>query len=295
MSNARFGLRTRTGQVSDIVQNSPFTSVLLDTFPNAAAAYSLRLLRSAYTGSAIRVRRSNDNAEQDIGFDTSGNLDTSALTSFVGANNGFVVTWYDQSGNGRNATQAIAGSQPQIVSSGNVILDNGKPSLAFNGSRMLIYSGLVYATNTVFATAVFSLNNSVDFGVIASQNTGGTGRSNILSIDNSIPKKSVYFFNNGTSYSNLSSGTITDNTQTLMTNYSFNNDYYNALNGSSGNNNISGQPFTPVSSNGFGIGGQLNFFNQLTGKIQEINIWNSDQSIIKTFIEANINDYYAIY
>ena len=41
---------------------------LLDTYPNAAAAYSVRKLRTAYTGSAIRVRRSSDNAEQNIGF-----------------------------------------------------------------------------------------------------------------------------------------------------------------------------------------------------------------------------------
>jgi surface protein len=71
---------------------------LLDTYPNAAAAYSLRLLRSAYTGSAIRVRRSSDNTEQDIGF-VSNELDTSALTTFCSGTNGFVKTWYDQSGN----------------------------------------------------------------------------------------------------------------------------------------------------------------------------------------------------
>ncbi len=41
---------------------------LLDDYPSAAAAYSVRKLRSAYTGSAIRVRRASDNAEQNIGF-----------------------------------------------------------------------------------------------------------------------------------------------------------------------------------------------------------------------------------
>lgn len=56
---------------------------LLDIVPNAAAAYSLRKLRTAYTGSAIEVRRSSDLAVQDIGFDRFGNLDTTALTTFV--------------------------------------------------------------------------------------------------------------------------------------------------------------------------------------------------------------------
>ena len=56
---------------------------LLDLFPNAAAAYSLRKLRAAYSGAAVRVRRSSDNTEQDIAFDANGNLDTSSLLSFV--------------------------------------------------------------------------------------------------------------------------------------------------------------------------------------------------------------------
>jgi len=61
------------------------TQLLLDTYPNAAVAYSLRKLRTAYTGSAIRVRRSVDNAEQDIAF--SGNdLDTTSMLDFVGYN-----------------------------------------------------------------------------------------------------------------------------------------------------------------------------------------------------------------
>ena len=38
---------------------APAPSLLLDTYPNAAVAYSLRKLRTAYSGSAIRVRRSS--------------------------------------------------------------------------------------------------------------------------------------------------------------------------------------------------------------------------------------------
>ena len=81
--------------------------LLLDTYPNAAAAYSLRKLRAAYTGNAIKVRRSSDNTEQDIGF-SGANLDTTALTTFCGSGNGFVTTWYDQSGNSRNVLQSTA-------------------------------------------------------------------------------------------------------------------------------------------------------------------------------------------
>ena len=96
----------------------PFTG-LLDTYSGATAAYSAaRRLATAYTGSLIRVRRSSDNTEQDIGYDSNNVLDESALTSFVGAGNGFVTTWYDQSGNGRNQSQSTAANQPRIVNSG---------------------------------------------------------------------------------------------------------------------------------------------------------------------------------
>jgi hypothetical protein len=64
---------------------TPAFTGLLDTYPNAAVAYSLRQLRTAYTGAAIRVRRSSDNAEQDINF-VSGDLDTQSLLDFVGYN-----------------------------------------------------------------------------------------------------------------------------------------------------------------------------------------------------------------
>ena len=72
----------------------------LSASSSAAPSYSLRLLSSSYTGAAIQVRRSNDNAIMDIGF-SAGNLDTVTLKTFTGANNSYVSIWYDQSGNGK--------------------------------------------------------------------------------------------------------------------------------------------------------------------------------------------------
>jgi hypothetical protein len=61
-----------------------FTGIL-DTYTGATAAYSVRKLSSTYTGDALRVRRSSDDTEQDIGFNASNELDTAALLSFVNA------------------------------------------------------------------------------------------------------------------------------------------------------------------------------------------------------------------
>jgi hypothetical protein len=121
----RVGIRVTSG-------SSPAPSYLLDTYSGAAVAYSLRKLSSTYSGSAIRVRRSSDNTEMNIGFNSDGSLNTSALLTFVGVGNGFVTTWYDQSGNNVNANQTVAASQPLIVNSGILNVVNGKPSVYFN-------------------------------------------------------------------------------------------------------------------------------------------------------------------
>jgi len=119
---------------------------LLDTYPNAEAAYSLRNLSSATIGSpVIRVRRASDNTEQNF---TSTEITDGTLETFCSATNGFVTTWYDQSGNVRNISSAVASYQPQIVSNGVVYSDNGHPFVYYNGVNQygLLVSGLPWGT-----------------------------------------------------------------------------------------------------------------------------------------------------
>lgn len=102
--------------------------------PAPTAVYSLRKLNPAYSGPCLKVRRSSDDTTQDVGF-SGGVLDTSALLAFVGSGNGFVDTWYDQSGNANHAAQAALNQQPRIVSAGVVDSTNGKTALWFNASN----------------------------------------------------------------------------------------------------------------------------------------------------------------
>jgi len=135
-----FGDKLYAGQLPinlGLIGSQDVNLLLLDLYPNAAAAYSLRKLRSAYTGSAIRVRRT-DLQELDIGFISTGELDTTALLAFTGTgalDNGFVTTWYDQSVNSRNALQTSAINQPLIVSSGSVLTENSKPCVNFTSTN----------------------------------------------------------------------------------------------------------------------------------------------------------------
>ena len=84
------------------------SSSVADDVSTLKAAYSVRKYVASYTGSAIRVRRA-DNQEQDIGFNGN-DLDESALTTFCSGTDGFVKIWYDQSGNGLDAAQLSAAS-----------------------------------------------------------------------------------------------------------------------------------------------------------------------------------------
>ena len=66
--------------------------LLCDTVAGAYFGVSLRKLRAAYSWSCIRVQRSSDNTQANIGF-VNDELDISALLSFVGGSNGTVVTF----------------------------------------------------------------------------------------------------------------------------------------------------------------------------------------------------------
>lgn len=264
---------------SQIVQ----ATTLLDLYPNAAAAYSLRLLRVGYTGSAIRVRRASDNTEQNIGFTALGGLDTSSLTSFCSGTNGFVTTWYDQSGNGRNATQTTAANQPQIVSSGNVITENGKPSLQFDGS------------NDGFGLSIPSPSS---FG-------GGSEYSVISRTSSSNP---IITFNNGSvssmwSFSIIPSlGWISRLSATLQNfgNPSSINQMLVSINRKASTtemyinnlllNDLSNHALSTNSFSNFGNGPQLT-----NGKIQESILYPSNQAANRTGIQTNINSFYSIY
>jgi hypothetical protein len=139
-------------------------AILLKVSTQASSAFSLRKI-GPYFGNIIKVRRSSDNTEQDIGI-VNGSLDETSLLNFCGAGDGFVSVWYDQSGNGKNATQTNTSLQPIIVSSGVVEKKNNKPALKFTGTQRLFAPAIAFGcTFAVFqrssnAQGVSELNYS---------------------------------------------------------------------------------------------------------------------------------------
>ena len=157
-------IQNTIGALGRRVASTPSFVGLLNTYSGAAIAYSLRQLDSTYAGSAIRVRRSSDNTEQDIGF-ANNVIDTVSLLTFVGSGDGFVDTWYDQSGNANNMTQATASKQLRIVLSGVVSLLNGNPVMeSVNNTNYLstsnyIPSGSQQVVGVLSAPSYFGAKN----------------------------------------------------------------------------------------------------------------------------------------
>jgi len=108
---------------------------LLDAYPGASAAYSLRLLTNAYTDNLVTVRRSSDDETQgftELQITGSG---AGSLANFCSGTDGFVTTWHDQSGNGNDATQATTGDQPKIFDSvTGVSTVNSKPCIRWDNT-----------------------------------------------------------------------------------------------------------------------------------------------------------------
>lgn len=254
--------------------------LLLDVYPGAAAAYSVRKLKTAYTGSAIRVRRSSDNAEQNIGFTALGNLDTTALTSFCGSGNGFVTTWYDQSGNGRNAIQTTAANQPQIVAIGVVVLTNGKPSLFFN------------LTNTQTLTATTgTITQPISWIQVAYLSSGnpnfrlfGALGSNVMALGYSSTTNAFLFTSTGI---NLAQLAPTRNQLAFGIINGASSSYSINTNNATGNIASFAASGLSMAQNGSGNGS--------SGYHQEIILYTSSQASNKSGISTNINDFYTLY
>ena len=260
---------------------------LLNEYPNAAVAYSLRLLDNTYTSDAIRVRRASDNIEQDIGF-VNNELDTATLTTFCSGTDGFVTTWYDQSGNAYNATQSTAAEQPQIVSSGSVLLENGKAAINFLNTKRFV----ITVPNSFFA-----LNDISAFLVTRtiSNDTGGLSQKR----DGFLAGNFGIGVNTGKYQFQTRNGAISSTVDS--TNAYSTQQIVNLIRNSSGlymnspENKFTSSAVADLTSSSlweFGNGGSYGFLN---GSIQEKIIYLIDQTSNQSAIQTNINTYYGVY
>ena len=266
---------------SNTVTPTSAFSFLLDTYSGAAGAYSLRKLSSTYTGNCIRVRRSSDNTEQNIGF-VNNVLDTASLLTFCGAGDGFVTTWYDQSGNGVNATQTAAVNQPTIVNTGALETLIGKTSIYFPISKGLIHTLTNSGSPAFFYSGVSSLSTTT------SRYVGVFGTSNMMVLSKipTINKWGTYGAGNQAANANVENAGAK-----LLTMDSTNN-----TSGTYYLNNVSDGTFGSTSGNNIrNIGGDYGSAGQgLLGYISEVVFYTSNQSSNRSGINTNILTYYGL-
>ncbi len=325
---ARIGIRPYTQSYISYLLSSAAAALstpILDTYSGSGAAYSLRKLKTSYTGPAIRVRRASDNQETNIGFNSSGNLDTTFLlifaTDMVATDSLFVTTWYDQSGNGKNAVQTTASSQPNIVSGGNIRTQGTKPAFYFDGVDDFLDCG--YINNGVkpgtFSTWISAniTNASQSRNILASGNSGGQGITgyNQFGIHPGVGYKMFGVVGDGNWVNNTESGLYryysTSIAPTTNQRYLFEQHYvsnsastsylgqfwWNDIRQSVSNWLSTGA----VKSSGveyktsIGRSGEYAGGGYLQGMIQEIVTYFSDKTSVRKEIVANINSYYSIY
>jgi len=262
------------------------TSGLLATYTGAAAAYSVRQLANT-AALAMRVREDGTDTELDIGFDSNGDLDTAAISSHCGLNNGYVVTWYDQSGEQNDASQSTTGSQPQIYNGTAVLTENGKPGLDFRDSTTSSLTFTDTNPKTVFAVGINdnASNTNTEYFML-----GGTSTAySKISFNRTYSTDKSAVVNNASGIL-VEFGTAIDTTQKLV---------YASNDGTTQELAVDGA--TAVTATGtiddvnmIGSHRALSYFS-LMGKAQEIIIWTTDESSNRTGIETNINNYFSIY
>ena len=275
---------------------TPAYSGFGDTYGDVTAYYSLRKFTEAETLNAIRVRRSSDDTEQDIGFDANGDLDTTALLAFVGTggtDNGYVTTFYDQTGNGNSATNSTASEQPLVVSGGTLVTDTDGDASIYNFVNGALVTGLIPSYDQI---------NSQAYSLFVVAEIDSASTQGMLLGDNSSGSNFIYASEDGSS------------STAITTNYSNVSSF------------IDGSAFSPTTRDDIHTGmhtdapilvsafydtggsqfGGANDYPRILGyssgttfmaknKIKEWILFESDQSSNRTGIETNINDHFDIY
>ena len=279
-------LKERTGGTVPISLKMTWEEVaeatlLLDTYTGASAAYSLRKLRTAYTGDAINVW--NGTSYADIGFDGSGELDTTALAAHCGSNDGFVSVWYDQSGNSNDATQTVTSSMPKIYDGTTqaLVTENGKPAMSFDSTDDKMTSSFASASNYsvfhVFAQTQIAASGNL-FSLI---DYGTSGSKSGLQVRNSKYSVRPEFIDFDTQDLNQNLIEITHNNGQFDA-------YKNAT-------NIRSASVTLIAADGVTINNLIGSTRYVGAKWQELIFYPTEQSGNRTDIEDNINTFYSIY
>jgi hypothetical protein len=292
-------LTSATGGYSFIVTYQEEGDALLDNYSGATAAYGLRRLRAAYTGNAIEV--TNGSTTQDIGFDSNGELDQSALETYASGAEVKVSKWYDQA-NSNNLSQTSDAARPTITdSSCNMLTLNGKPAMKFNGGQSLPatanFNANVNVTELV-AAWVGSVNQLTSGNNMVSH-WGGTAGSQVFQVQFTASNDNLRWqtrYSNAQLHTTDNGSAITSGAQYIVVGKAKHSDHEADFDGT---NVIGGTPGAHVNdaSTSFRIGARSdNSAGAHTGFTQEAVVFSRSTALDDHEAMADtINQYYSSY
>lgn len=271
----------------------------MDAYAFPWRAYSLRRLLSVYTGPLVRVRRSSDDTTLDVGFDVNGHLDTTALLAFVGANNGFVTRWYDQSGSGAHLEQGTVTAQPSIVTAGALNTLDGLPAVTFDGTDdyLTVASAGLYAAGAATMAAVFSGAAAANGVVVGESNNAGGGNLYRLLRSSTAAWNVQATSSTGSLWANSASGDTTFDGAQHQAFYADSGSQINTWrDGAPKHVALAAVRSGTMTLSNLSLGAHLNGgtpANFLNGKVQEMVLWTSNQSVDRTGISDAQKTYWG--
>jgi hypothetical protein len=194
-----------------IIQQSD-KEYILQSVSGSLAAFSLSKL-SKNAINCIRVRRSLDNTESDIGFSGDA-LNTSALLTFCNGENGFIVKWYDQSGNGNDLVQSVNTSyQPRIVNAGVIDIHDFRKCIYFDGLNDVLRINSLNLSSTNKMSFLVGFTNKNNTCVILSNGNNATSARSFFITANTYTNIGL---NNGAAQYNIYENTFTETNRVIL-------------------------------------------------------------------------------
>ena len=197
---------------------------------------------------------------------------------------GTVSTWYDQSGNTNHAVQTTVAEQPKIVNAG-VLVSGG---IKFDAG----------ADTLDLPDVISSINSASSFTVARTTNASATQSALALSRNDPqlarfyapIATSGNFYFGYGANTTAVNLGS-SDTSEHLFTGIAGSSTAEGFIDGTSGGTVSSVDLYSQQNSGGIG---SINGTTQWVGTIQEIIIYDTDQSDNRTALEANIGETYGI-
>jgi len=292
---------------------------ILDAYGSAHHAYSLRKLGSVYNGACLRVRRTTASPNlittttADVEFDSNGTISFSSPISnktgnatnainlgefAIGAVDGLtaqsvinVVTWYDQSGNSKNPTNATVTQQPRLVR-----LDSGVATLETSGGKAAVRFIRTSSTRLRIADTSADINNLSSY-FVGAYAAFSTNTQNVYSLSTT----NRWYLPASTS-GGVYAGYDNDAFAIFLNTMNTDRKLYELISPSPSSNSfiiaysngvVVGDALIqsgPISSIDIGAAGGLNPYD---GFIQEIITYQSNANRLQK--ERNINSYWQIY